>query len=135
MCRTCLGSLAVFTAEKRSTSKGSGCSTLLQAIIWALDPHPPHNNLEPLLVLDILSSVHGVGTDKYSTSRLSLIFLSISHLFFPLLAFSSSSTPLFFYHCIHSLCYFSPLGKTVDKTQGPNIYEIRVLQKKHFPEQ
>lgn len=78
---TCLDSLAVFTAEKRSTSKGSGCSTLLQAIIWILYPHAHHNNLEPLLVLDILSSVHGVGTDIYSTSRLSLIFLSISHLF------------------------------------------------------
>ena len=135
MCRTCLGSLAVFTAEKRSTSKGSGCSTLLQAIIWALYPHPHHNNLKPLLVLDILSPVHGDAADKYSTSRLSLIFLSISHLFFP-----SSCLFLFIYSFVllslHSLIVllFS-FGRTVDKTQGPNIYETRVLQKKHFPEQ
>lgn len=39
--------------------------------------------------------------------------------FFPLLASSSSSTPFFFYHCIHSLCYFSPLGELWIKLKDP----------------
>lgn len=119
MCRTFLGSLAVFTAEKKGALPRVKGAPHRSKLYFGL-PTPTHSIImwSHFLSWMFFPLCMGLGQinfqlpDFHLSPSPFLICFPFSHL-------ASSSAPLFFHHYMHSLFYFSPLGELWIKLRDP----------------